>query len=110
MESVTFQNYEPHHTRALNAGTGASLTLNSQATGQPSISGTAQVSQTLTASTSGISDPNGLDNVSYSYQWLAEDTEIDGETSPTYTVQSSDNGKVIRCESPSRMTRATTSR
>ena len=98
VESVTFQNYESHHTRALNAGTGASLTLslNSQATGAPTITGTAQVGQTLTASTSEISDANGLDNVSYNYQWLADDTEVDGATSSTYTVQSSDNGKVIK--------------
>ena len=52
--------------------------------------------QILTASTSGISDEDGLVNVSYSYQWLADDTEIDGATSSTYTVKSSDNGKVIK--------------
>ena len=62
----------------------------------PIISGTAQVGQTLTASTSGISDPDGLTNTTYSYQWLADDTEIDGATSSTYTVQTSDNGKVIK--------------
>ncbi len=62
----------------------------------PIISGTAQVGQTLTADTSDISDPDGLTNVSYSYQWLADDTEIDGATSSTYTVQASDNGKVIK--------------
>ena len=66
------------------------------ATGAPTISGTAQVGQTLTADTSEISDADGLDNVSYSYQWLADDAEIDGATSSTYTVQSSDNGKVIK--------------
>ena len=65
------------------------------ATGAPTISGTAQVGQTLTADTSGISDADGLTNVSYSYQWLADDADIDGATSSTYTVQSSDNGKVI---------------
>ena len=69
---------------------------NSAATGAPSITGTAQVGQTLTASTSGISDSDGLTNVAYSYQWLADDTDIDGATSSTYTVQSSDNGKVIK--------------
>ena len=69
---------------------------NTSATGAPTITGTAQVGQTLTASTSGISDADGLTNVSYSYQWLADDTEIDGATSSTYTVQSSDNGKVIK--------------
>ena len=69
---------------------------NSAATGAPTISGMPQVGQTLTASTSGISDADGLDDVSYSYQWLADDTDIDGATSSTYTVQSSDNGKVIK--------------
>ena len=71
------------------------LTNNLLATGAPTISGTAQVGQTLTADTSGIADVDGLTNVSYSYQWLSDDTEIDGATSSTYTVQSSDDGKVI---------------
>ncbi len=70
--------------------------VNSPATGAPTISGTAQVGQTLTASTTGISDSDGLTNVTYNYQWLADDTEIDEATSSTYTVQSSDNGKVIK--------------
>ena len=78
------------------AGTVTVAPANSLATGAPTISGTAQVGQNLTASTSGISDADGLTNVSYSYQWLADDTEIDGATSSTYTVQSSDNGKVIK--------------
>ena len=69
---------------------------NNAATGAPTISGTAQVGQTLTASTTGISDSDGLTNVTYSYQWLADDAEIDGATSSTYTVQSTDNGKVIK--------------
>ncbi len=73
-------------------------TTNNLATGAPTISGTAQVGQTLTASTSGIADTDGLTNVTYSYQWLADDTEIDGATSSTYTVQSSDNGKVIKVQ------------
>ena len=71
---------------------------NNLPTGEPTISGTAQVSQTLTASTSDIADVDGLTNVSYSYQWLADDTEIDEATSSTYTVQSSDNGKVIKVQ------------
>ena len=69
---------------------------NTPAAGAPSITGTAQVGQTLTASTSDISDDDDLINVSYSYQWLADDAEIDGATSSTYTVQASDNGKVIK--------------
>ena len=70
---------------------------NTLATGAPTISGTAQVGQALTASTSGIDDADGLDNVSFSYQWLSSrDAEIDGATNSTYTLQSSDNGKVIK--------------
>ena len=71
-------------------------TSNTPATGAPTISGTAQVGQTLTADISGIADADGLTNVSCSYQWLADDTEIDGAISSTYTLQSSDSGKVIK--------------
>ena len=74
----------------------ATVTVNRPATGAPTISGTAQVGQTLTASTSGITDPDGLTNVSYSYQWLADDTEIDGATNSTYTPQTTDIGKVVK--------------
>ena len=65
-------------------------------TGAPTIVGTAQVGQTLTADTSGISDPDGLTRVTYSYQWLADDTEIDGATSSTYKVRAEDEGKTIK--------------
>ena len=41
---------------------------NNPATGAPTISGTAQVGQTLTADVTGIADEDGLDNVSYAYQ------------------------------------------
>ena len=69
---------------------------NNPASGLPTISGRAQVGQTLTADTSGIGDADGLASVSYTYQWLADDTGIDGATSSTYTLQSSDNGKAIK--------------
>ena len=93
--------------QGIQTGTGDSLTLaststadagseNTQATGVLTISGTSQVGQTLTADTSGIADTDGLTNVTYSYQWLADDTEIDEATNSTYTLQSSDNGKVIK--------------
>ena len=76
---------------------GGGSAANTAATGVPTISGTAQVGETLTAETSGISDADGLTNVNYSYQWLASrDTEISGATSSTYTLQASDNGKVIK--------------
>ena len=71
---------------------------NSPATGTPTISGTTQVGQTLTADTTGIADTDGLTNVAFSYQWLADDTEIDGAMGYTYTVQSSDAGKPIKVQ------------
>ena len=55
---------------------------NSPATGAPTISGTAQVGETLTADTSGIADADGLSNVQYEYQWLADDADISGATTP----------------------------
>ena len=69
---------------------------NSPATGTPTISGTAQVGQTLTADTSGIADVDGLTNADFTYQWLSSrDTEIGGATSSTYTLQASDESKAI---------------
>ena len=59
---------------------------NREATGQPAISGTPQVGQTLTAGTSGIADEDGLENVSYSYQWIAGGSDIDGATGSSYTL------------------------
>ena len=69
---------------------------NSAATGAPTINGTAQVGETLTASTSGISDADDLANASFTYQWLADDTEISGATGSSYTVAAADEGKVIK--------------
>ena len=78
----------------------AKPTPNSPATGAPSITGTAQVGETLTANTSGIADEDGLDDVSFTYQWLSNDgnsdTEIAGATGLTYTLADSDEGKVIK--------------
>ena len=52
--------------------------------------------KTLTASTSGIADTDGLSGATFSYQWLSSrDTEIGGATSSTYTLQPSDEGKTI---------------
>ena len=69
---------------------------NSPATGAPVIGGTAQVGETLTADTSGISDEDGLDNVSFAHQWLADDAEIHGATDSTYTLTDAQEGTVIK--------------
>ena len=68
---------------------------NSPATGAPTISGTVQVGETLTANTSGIADADGLSNVQYEYQWLADDTDIAGATGLTYTLTDSEESKAI---------------
>ena len=73
---------------------------NSPATGVPVISGTAQVEETLTSSTSGIADTDGLTNVSYSYQWIrndgATDADIQDATGSSYSLVDADEGKTIK--------------
>ena len=68
----------------------------SPATGQPAITGTAEVGETLTADTSGIADADGLDNVSFSYQWIADDSDIAGATGSTYALAAADESKVVK--------------
>ena len=68
----------------------------SPATGEPTIRGTARVGEMLTADTSGIADADGLTNVTYSYQWLVDDTDIAGATSSTYTLAETDEGQTIK--------------
>ena len=74
-------------------------TPNTAATGAPTITGTAQVGQTLTASTTGIADANGLTSPTYTYQWIRVDgTEADiaGENSSTYPLVDADLGKTLK--------------
>ena len=82
------------------ATTAVAARPNTPATGLPTISGTAQVDETLTADTSGIADEDGLDNATFSYQWIRSDgnndTDISGQTGSTYTLASADKGKTIK--------------
>ena len=112
VESVTFQNYQPQHTRGIQAGTGTSLTLNTPATdpvasasnnpatGAPTISGTAQVGETLTAGISGIADADGLGGETFTYQWVSSDgttdTDIEKATDSTYKLVAADKGNSIK--------------
>ena len=67
---------------------------NSPATGKPEVTGTAEVGESLTATTSDIADPDGLTNAAFSYQWSRDDgsttTDISGATASTYTLQEED--------------------
>ena len=68
-------------------------------TGAPTITGTAQVGETLTAVTTGIMDANGLTSPTYTYQWIrANGTEADiaSANSSTYTLDAADLGKTIK--------------
>ena len=69
---------------------------NTAATGAPTISGTAQVGEELTASTSGISDADGLDDARFGYQWMRADADIGGATGSTYTPVAADEGERLK--------------
>ena len=69
---------------------------NTAPTGLPTISGTPQVDETLTADISGIADADGLTNVSYLYQWIAGGSDIDGATGSSYVLTSSEQGQTVQ--------------
>ena len=48
------------------------------ATGAPTVSGTAQVGEILAVDVSGIAGEDGLNDVSFGYQWLADGADIPG--------------------------------
>ena len=80
-----------------------SLPANNSATGTPMITGTAVAAQALTASTTGISDPDGLPSA-FAYQWkrvdsdgISNPTNI-GADSATYTLTDNEVGKKVLVE------------
>lgn len=87
--------HEPKWTDGRQVEVGLKLISNNPATGAPTISGTAQVGKSLTSSTDGIVDADGLIGVSYSHQWSADKTEIGGATGSAYRLTSSEEGKTI---------------
>ena len=94
---VTFTDDEGHEESLTSDPTAAAAPPpNTPATGAPTITGAAQVGETLTASTTGISDDDGLDDVTFAYQWLAGDAEINGATANTYILAEDDEGKAVK--------------
>ena len=79
----------------------ATVTVNSPATGAPTISGTAEVGKMLTAGTSAIMDADGVPG-SLTYQWVRVDSDgsntadISGATSSTYPLVAADVGKKLK--------------
>ena len=76
------------------------IAANDAPTGLPAISGTAQVGETLTADVTGIADADGLDGVTFSYQWVSndgtDDTDIADATQASYAVAVGDVGKTLK--------------
>ena len=77
--------------------------VNDAATGFPTITGTAQVNQTLTANLGTIADVDRLPATfpdDYNFQWIQVDggteTDISGATMRTYTLADADAGKTVR--------------
>ena len=100
--SVPFQG--DHFTLTLTGGplTSRSLQANSPATGWPGIDGTVRAGETLTATTDGIEDEDGLTGAVFSYQWIRNDlatftdADIEEATGSTYTMTDDDEGKAIK--------------
>ena len=78
---------------------------NSPATGQPTITGTAQVDMELTANTDDIMDADGMANATLAYQWISvatadddteTETDIAGATAETYTPVAGDVGNMLK--------------
>ena len=98
---VSFTDDDGHAETLSSAATGeVQQPANVSATGLPTITGTPQVGETLTADTSGIGDANGLTGVQYAYQWVrndgTSDTDISGATGQTYTLATADAGKTVK--------------
>ena len=76
---------------------------NRDAEGTPTISGTAQVGETLTAGMGDIADADGLPGTfpdDYTFQWVRRDggtdSPITGATASTYTPVAADVGKTVK--------------
>ncbi len=82
---------------SLEAVTGGSVSeINLPPTGAVTIRGTLTTGEELTADTSALGDENGLPAEStFTYQWLADDTEISGTTGRTYRLTPNEVGRVI---------------
>ena len=73
---------------------------NTAVTGAPTITGTAQVGETLTAVTTGIMDADGLTSPTYTYQWIrvdgTDEADIASANSSTYTLGDADLGTTLK--------------
>ena len=71
------------------------------AAGAPTVSGLWVVGEALTASTGGITDPEGVSSAAFAHQWVrvaadGTETDIAGATSSTYTLAAADEGGRVK--------------
>lgn len=78
-----------------NSNSTASVTQAPVNTVAPSVSGTAQVGQTLSSTTGTWTGTPA--SFTYAYQWQRSGSNISGANSSTYVVQSADVGSTLRC-------------
>ncbi len=72
--------------------------VNTPAVGTPAVSGEPRVGEKLTADTSGIVDADGMDQVTFSYQWIAGGSNIDGATGSSYDLTEDEEGLTIQVQ------------
>ena len=81
---------------------GVALNSNDEPVGDLLLSGAAQVGAALTVDASSVSDPNGLADATFEYQWVridgATETDIGSATGASYTLTGDDEGKRIKVE------------
>ena len=79
---------------------GVVLNSNDEPVGGLLLSGAAQVGEVLTVDMSSVSDPNGLADATFEYQWVRIDgdteTDIGSATGTSYTLTAGDEGKRIK--------------
>ena len=98
--TLTFQLTVTDSHGAASAADEVIITNNRAPSGFPTITGSAKVGSVLTGVTSGISDPDGLTNPNFTYQWIRVDgtteTIIAGATGSTYTLVAADADKRMK--------------
>ena len=84
---------DAHLTSAAATRTIAVVGTNDSPVGVPTITGLVREDQTLTANTSAINDPDGLN--AFSYQWMRNGSNITGATAANYTTGDADVGSTL---------------
>ena len=76
--------------------------VNDAPAGAPGIDGEAEAGRTVTATTAGVSDPDGLAAPGWTYRWIrvvdGAETAIAGETGSSYVLATADVGHKIKVE------------